>query len=280
MSLQLVDKTASFGGTVERFRHASTATGTEMRFSVFRPPQAATERLPVLYWLSGLTCTEENFMQKAGAQRLAAEKGLLLVAPDTSPRDTGIPGETGSWDFGAGAGFYVDATREPWAKHYKMESYVVAELPRLVHGNFPTRPDRESIFGHSMGGHGALTLSLRHPDRYRSVSAFAPIANPTKCPWGRKAFTGYLGEDQTTWAEHDATLLVGRSRRHVPFLVDQGLDDKFLKDQLMPEALEEACRKADYPLELRRRAGYDHSYYFIASFVDEHLEHHARALLG
>jgi S-formylglutathione hydrolase len=254
-----------------------------MRFAVYLPPgadAAGAARLPVLFYLAGLTCTEETFMIKAGAQRMAAELGLILVAPDTSPRGAGAAGETDSWDFGVGAGFYLDATQEPWARHYRMESYIL-ELRELVLAQLPADPRRVGIFGHSMGGHGALTLALRHPDLFLSVSAFAPIAAPMRCPWGQKAFGGYLGGDQAAWRAHDATELLKDAGRAVfpqGILIDQGLADKFLAEQLYPEAFEEACRAAGQPLELRRHAGYDHGYYFISTFVEDHLRFHRRQL--
>jgi S-formylglutathione hydrolase len=277
MSLTCLSKTKSFDGTVEFYSHASSSTRTDMRFSVFRPPQSQSRRVPVLYWLSGLTCTEENFMAKAGAQRLAAKHGLMLVAPDTSPRGPGVA-EGDSWDLGLGAGFYVNATQPKWAPHYRMFDYIAHELPALVREHFPILGDREGIFGHSMGGHGALVLALRQPGRYLSVSAFAPIVAPMDCPWGVKAFTNYLGDDKALWAEYDTCRLIAHSTKRVPFLVDQGTEDKFLKDQLKPHLLKEACLAADYPLDLRMRDGYDHSYYFIASFMESHIEHHAKAL--
>jgi S-formylglutathione hydrolase len=278
--LNLLSEHACFGGIQRFYQHASSAVGLPMRFSVYLPPGAEGKQLPVLFYLAGLTCTEETFMIKAGSQRTAAELGLVLVAPDTSPRGAGVPGETDSWDFGAGAGFYVDATREPWAAHYRMESYIL-ELRELVLAALPADPRRVGVFGHSMGGHGALTLALRHPDLFRSVSAFAPIAAPMRCPWGQKAFGGYFGEDQAAWRAHDATELMKDAGRAVfpgGILVDQGLADKFLAEQLYPEAFEEACRAAGQPLELRRHAGYDHGYYFISSFVDDHLRFHSRIL--
>lgn len=278
---ELIARHHSHGGSVEFYRHDSRACAAPMRFSIYRPPQAEAGPVPVLYWLSGLTCTEENFMAKAGAQRYAAEYGLLLVAPDTSPRDLDLPGETDSYDFGAGASFYVDATEAPWSKHYRMYDYVVHELPELVTADFPVRADCAGIFGHSMGGHGALMIALRNPERYRSVSAFAPITAPSLCPWGRKAFTGYLGADESAWRDYDAHELIRRAKRSLPMLIDQGTDDEFLHaGQLLPEKLIEAAREAQYPLTFNRREGYDHSYYFIASFVGEHLAHHAAALYG
>jgi S-formylglutathione hydrolase len=266
-----------FGGTVGFYSHASETTGGTMRFAVFRP--AGKGPFPVLTYLAGLTCTEETFMIKAGAQRLAAESGLMLVTPDTSPRGHDVPGEADAWDFGVGAGFYLDATQAPWAAHWRMESYVVDELNALVTASFPADAARQGLFGHSMGGHGALTLALRHQERWRSVSAFAPISAPMRCPWGEKAFTGYLGADRRAWAEHDTTQLL-RARGPLPFeiLVDQGLDDKFLTEQLKPELLEEAVEAAGQRLTLRRHEGYDHSYWFIQTFMADHIAHHARAL--
>ena len=268
----------SFGGWHRRFRHRSAALGCDMVFAIYLPPQAEAGPVPVLYWLSGLTCTDENFMQKAGAQRLAAELGIAIVAPDTSPRGTGVPGDPdGAWDFGLGAGFYVNATEEPWRRHYRMYDYVVEELPALVEAHFPAS-DARSISGHSMGGHGALVCALKNPGRYRSVSAFAPIANPSACPWGEKAFARYLGADRARWLEWDACALIAGTRERLPLLVDQGEADGFLAEQLRPEALRAACAAAGHPLNLRLQPGYDHSYYFIASFIEDHLHHHARAL--
>jgi len=249
-----------------------------MKFSVYQPPQAIANPVPVLYYLSGLTCTEENVMAKSGVQQYAAEHGLLLVAPDTSPRNTGIPGETDDWDFGAGAGFYVDAMAEPWSQHYQMYSYVVDELPALIAAHFPVLPDRQGIFGHSMGGHGALVCALRNRDRYRSVSAFAPICAPMRCPWGQKAFTHYLGNDETQWRTYDASELVLTASFPGSILIDQGGADKFLDNQLMPDVFEQACQTAGQSLILRRQPSYDHSYYFIATFIADHIRHHAIAL--
>ncbi|WP_416172282.1 S-formylglutathione hydrolase [Actimicrobium sp. CCC2.4] len=273
---------ACFGGVQGFYRHASTTIGLPMKFSVYQPPQAKEGPVPVLFFLAGLTCTEETFMMKAGAQRYAAEHGMMLVAPDTSPRDTGIAGVADSWDFGNGAGFYLDATEAPWASHFRMESYLVDELLALIVREFPARADAVGIFGHSMGGHGALTLALRHPEVFRSVSAFAPIAAPSQCPWGVKAFGQYLGTDQSTWDAHDASTLMAKSLES-PFpngiLIDQGLADQFLDaQQLLPEVFEAACRHAGQPLILRRHAGYDHGYYFIASFIADHLAFHHRNL--
>lgn len=275
---KLVSSFQSFGGKVEFYSHFSSSTNTEMRFSVYLPPAAKNKRLPVLYWLSGLTCSEENFMVKAGAQRIAAEKELIIVCPDTSPRKTGIPYEDKDWDFGTAAGFYLNARREPWSKFFRMEDYCIRELPEIVERCFPVIAGRRGVSGHSMGGHGALVLSLRYPGHFQSVSAFSPISAPSVCPWGQKAFQNYLGEEVSLWHEYDASQLVKRATTRVPFLVDQGSDDKFLKDQLMPERLLEACRNADYPITFNMREGYDHSYYFVASFIDGHLLHHAKEL--
>jgi S-formylglutathione hydrolase len=272
-----------FGGVVSFYRHDAAETSSPMRFSVYLPPQAERRKVPALWYLAGLTCTEETFMIKAGAQRVASELGIALIAPDTSPRGVPLPGDSDSWDFGIGAGFYVDATQAPWSRHYRMYSWITRELPLLVERHFPVDAKRQGIFGHSMGGHGALTIGLRNPGRYRSISAFAPIAAPMNCPWGQKAFTGYLGPDRDDWRAYDASELLralpavtGRP----PLLVDQGMADAFLEQQLMPERLEQACKDVGYPLTLRRHAGYDHGYYFISTFVEEHLRHHARALLA
>lgn len=266
-----------FGGTIGFHSHASTSTGTDMRFAVYVPPHADGARLPVLYYLAGLTCTEETFMIKAGALRLAASHGLILVAPDTSPRGLDLPGDSAAWDFGVGAGFYVDATEPPWAPHYRMYSYVVDELPAVVASRWPAS-DRRGIFGHSMGGHGALVIALRNPARYHSVSAFAPIAAPMTVPWGEKAFTGYLGADRARWEAYDASVLLGRAAFPHDVLVDQGLADQFLTTQLRPEALEAAAARAGQRLTLRRHAAYDHSYWFIQSFIADHLAWHAERL--
>ena len=264
---------------LQRFvSHESSECRTEMRFAVYEPPQARHGRVPVLYYLAGLTCTEETFMAKAGAQRLAAELGLMLVAPDTSPRQPRLPGDDASWDFGLGAGFYVDATQAPWSAHYRMYSYVMRELPEIVRREFAADAARQGIFGHSMGGHGALVGALRNPGQYRSVSAFAPIAAPTQCPWGRKAFSGYLGADERTWLEYDASALVAERPFHGPILIDQGTADKFLAEQLRPELFAEACRRSGQAFDLRLHGGYDHSYYFIQSFMEDHLRWHAEAL--
>lgn len=269
-----------FGGIQGYYQHPSTVIGLPMRFSVYQPPQAKDHAVPVLFFLAGLTCTEETFMIKAGAQRYAAELGLMLVTMDTSPRQTGIPGETDAWDFGAGAGFYLDATQAPWSKHYHMESYITQELCNIITEQFPADPNRIGIFGHSMGGHGALTLALRYPELFRSVSAFAPICAPMRCPWGQKAFSHYLGENQQNWQPYDTTALLQAGHRVPNLLVDQGFNDQFLTTQLFPEALEQACADAGQQLTLRYHQGYDHSYYFISTFMAEHLQYHRDALIG
>ena len=278
--LELLNEHACFGGVQRFYRHDSSAIGLPMRFSVYLPPGHEGKRLPVLFYLAGLTCTEETFMIKAGAQRVAAEEGLILVAPDTSPRGAGVAGESDNWDFGVGAGFYVDALEGEWARHYRMYSYIL-ELRELVLAQLPADPERTGIFGHSMGGHGALVMALRNPSLFRSVSAFAPIAAPSRCPWGKKAFGGYLGADEAAWARYDASVLMA-GRREAPFpggiLIDQGLADKFLAEQLYPEAFEQACAQAGQPLELRRHEGYDHGYFFIQTFVADHLRFHRRQL--
>lgn len=269
-----------FGGRQQVWRHDSSATGTSMRFSIFLPPPPPGRPLaPVLWWLSGLTCTEENFTVKAGAQRVAAELGLILVAPDTSPRGECVPDDPGgAYDFGLGAGFYVDATEAPFAANYRMRTYVEEELPELVASRFPVDLQRQAISGHSMGGHGALTIALRNPGRFRSVSAFAPIVAPSQVPWGHKALTGYLGPDRALWRAYDAVALIEDGARLPDLLVDQGEADGFLKDQLKPELLQTACAAAGVPLTLNLRPGYDHSYFFIASFIEDHLRWHAARL--
>jgi S-formylglutathione hydrolase len=277
-TIEKISEQKSFGGVQGFYRHQSTACNGPMRFSVYQPPQAKLGPLPVVYFLSGLTCTEENFTIKAGAQRIAADLGLVVVAPDTSPRNTGIPGEADDWQFGAGAAFYLDATQEPWSKFYHMYSYCSAELPALIAENFPIDAKRQSIFGHSMGGHGALTIALKHPDRYRSVSAFAPIVAPMQVRWGDTAFPRFLGPDRETWKPYDATELVQRGRFPGTILIDQGDADQFLNDTLHPEIFEAACKKVGQPLSLRLQPGYDHSYYFISTFMEDHLRHHAAAL--
>ena len=282
---QLLSEHACFGGVQRFYQHDSTTVGLPMKFSAFLPPQTLMDeaggKVPALIYLAGLTCNEETFMTKAGAQRLAASLGLALIAPDTSPRGAKVAGETESWDFGLGAGFYLDATQMPWSQHYRMESYLINELLPLLGAMLPIQPGRIGIFGHSMGGHGALTLALRHPGLFKSVSAFAPICAPSQCPWGRKAFTGYLGPDSTGWARHDASALMA-SQSTAPYpggmLIDQGLADKFLAEQLHPHLFEAACASVGQPLSLRQHAGYDHGYYFIATFMADHLNHHARQL--
>jgi len=283
---ELLNAHACYGGAQRFYQHASTEIGLPMKFSVYLPPNAvAGDKVPALLYLAGLTCNEETFMTKAGAQRLAAELNLALIAPDTSPRGEAaesIDGAKASWDFGIGAGFYLDATQAPWRTHWRMESYLIKELLPLLAEHLPINAQRLGIFGHSMGGHGALTLALRHPGVFKSLSAFAPISAPTQCPWGEKAFTGYLGPDRSTWIEHDATALM----QHQPIapypdgiLIDQGMADKFLHEkQLLPEAFEAACAAIGQPLTLRRQPGYDHGYYFIQTFIEDHLRHHAQAL--
>ena len=280
-SPEVVSQNRCFGGTQHVFRHRSSATGTDMRFAAFVPPGGASRRLPAVWFLAGLTCTEENFTVKAGAQRVAAELGLILIAPDTSPRGEGVPDDpAGAYDFGLGAGFYLDATRAPWNRHYRMESYIMQELPDIIANLLPADMARQGIMGHSMGGHGALTLALRHAGRFRSVSAFAPIASPMNCPWGEKALGGYLGADRAAWRRHDACALIDDGARVAELLVDQGTADGFLDSQLKPHLLEQACGRAGIPLRLRRQEGYDHSYFFIATFIEDHLRWHADRLAG
>jgi S-formylglutathione hydrolase len=280
--MEVLGSHGCFGGVQRFYSHDSSAIGLPMRFSVFLPPAALQRhRVPVLFYLAGLTCTEETFAAKSGAQRIAAKLGIAIVAPDTSPRGANVPGEAASWDFGAGAGWYLDATEEPWRRHWRMESYLVDELMPLVAGSLSVDIARAGIFGHSMGGHGALTLALRHPGKFRAVSALAPVVAPSLCPWGIKAFGGYLGADRELWKAHDASeLMSAQSSAPYPggILIDQGLDDRFLAEQLRPEIFEAACARATQPLTLRRHTGYDHSYYFVASFMADHLRHHARHL--
>ena len=278
MALERIEHRACFGGWQDVYAHASDTLGCTMRFAVYLPPQADTEKLPVLYWLSGLTCNEQNFITKAGAQRYAAEHGVILVAPDTSPRGDDVADAEG-YDLGKGAGFYVDATQQPWAAHYRMYDYVVNELPAVIEANFPVT-DARSISGHSMGGHGALVIALRNPGRYRSISAFSPIVAPSQVPWGEKALGAYLGNDRATWSQYDATALVADASERLTLLIDQGDADEFLEGQLKPQLLEAACTAAGHPLKLRLQPGFDHSYYFIASFIGEHIAHHAQALRG
>lgn len=278
-AIETLSEHVSFGGRQGFYRHESRETRTPMRFAVYTPPQAHSTAVPVVWFLSGLTCTEENFMVKAGAQRIAAELGLMLVVPDTSPRGADVPGDpAGAYDFGLSAGFYVDATEPPYAANYRMYSYVVRELPELIDGHFAADMRRQSITGHSMGGHGALMVALKNPARFRSVSAFAPIVAPSECPWGQKAFNGYLGPDRNTWAEYDSCELIRRGHRMPEILVDQGDADQFLSTQLKPHLLQAACAEAGIPLQLRMQPGYDHSYYFIATFIEDHLRWHGAAL--
>ncbi|MGE4280916.1 MAG: S-formylglutathione hydrolase [Magnetospirillum sp.] len=277
-NLTIVSSNRSFGGWHKRYRHSSRTLGCDMVFAIYLPPQAESgAKVPVLYWLSGLTCTDENFMQKAGAQRLAAQLGMAIICPDTSPRGDHVPGDPdGSWDFGHGAGFYVDATQEPWSRHYRMHDYVTRELPDLIEATFPVSQKR-AISGHSMGGHGAIVCALRNPGRYVSVSAFSPITNPMNCPWGQKALGHLLGADRSLWKDWDASALIQTTQTRLPLLVDQGDADSFLAEQLKPDELVQAAKAVDYPLTLRLQPGYDHSYYFVASFIEDHLRHAARA---
>lgn len=277
MAADQVAESRSFGGRQLRFQHRSEVLDCTMHYSLYLPLQAEEQPVPLLTWLSGLTCTDENFVHKAGAQRAAAQHGVAILAPDTSPRGEGVPDDPdGAWDFGLGAGFYVNATQAPWRDHYRMYDYVVEELPALLAQEQALDMDRQAIFGHSMGGHGALTVALRNPDRFRSVSAFSPICSPMRCPWGEKALSNYLGSDRSTWEAHDTTVLVGRADRHLPMLVDQGDADGFLEQQLRTPLLETACAEAGYAADIRMQPGYDHSYYFIASFIDDHIAFHAR----
>ena len=277
MPLEIISEARCYEGTQRTYKHHSSTTGTPMRFAVFQPPEAEKRKVPALWFLAGLTCTEDNFTQKAGAQRVAAERGLALIAPDTSPRGEGVPDDP-AYDFGQGAGFYLDATQAPWAKTFRMRSYIEQELPGLVESELPIDPDRRGIFGHSMGGHGALTIALRNPGRFKSVSAFAPIVSPMHCPWGEKALSGYLGPDGKAWRAYDACALIEDGARVPEILVDQGTADQFLETQLKPDLLQAACKDAGIALTLNWRNGYDHSYFFIASFVESHLHWHADRL--
>jgi len=276
MSLERIEHRACFGGWQDVYRHRSTVLDCAMNFAVYLPPQAEHSRLPVLYWLSGLTCNEQNFITKAGAQRYAAEHGVILVAPDSSPRGDEVADAEG-YDLGKGAGFYLNATQAPWSAHYRMHDYIVDELPALIEAELAASNVR-SISGHSMGGHGALSIALRNPGRYRSASAFSPIVAPSQVPWGQKAFTAYLGEDRNAWKAWDTVELIAGAKERLPLLVDQGEADEFLREQLRPELLQAACAQAGHPLDLRLQAGYDHSYYFIASFIGEHIAWHAQHL--
>jgi len=278
MSLETVSENSCFDGIQGVYSHQSSETGTTMRFAAFTPAAANDGPVPVLWYLSGLTCTEENFTVKAGAQRLAAELGVMVIAPDTSPRGANIDGEDESYDFGSGAGFYVDALVKPWSDHYRMYSYITEELPSIIFSEFNADEFAQSIFGHSMGGHGALTIALKNPDRFKSVSAFSPIVAPTQCPWGHKALGGYLGEDKSEWVKYDATELVTAGHRCGPILIDQGTADEFMEGQLKPELFLHACDKAGQALELRYQEGYDHSYYFISTFMEDHMRFHAEHL--
>lgn len=268
-----------FGGQQSQYKHQSTVLDCEMVFSIYLPPLATSEKVPVLYWLSGLTCTDQNFVTKAGAQSYAAEHGIAVVCPDTSPRGDDVPDDAeGAWDFGLGAGFYVNATQSPWSDNYSMYDYVVSELPELITANFSVDGNRAAISGHSMGGHGALTIALNNTEKYKSVSAFSPIVSPLNCAWGEKALSNYLGDDKACWKPHDTCSLVMSATSQLPILVDQGKADSFLQDQLKTELLEQASQDANYPMEIRYQSGYDHSYYFIASFIGEHIAFHARHL--
>mgnify|MGYP003624209005 CR=1 FL=1 len=279
--MEQIDAHKSFGGQQLRYRHQSRVLNCEMTLSIYLPPQAEQGPVPALYWLSGLTCTDENFVTKAGAQAYAAKYGMAIIAPDTSPRGEDVPDDPeGAYDVGLGAGFYVNATQSPWNQHYQMYDYVVNELPALINQHFPINGTRVSISGHSMGGHGALTIALKNPDQYKSVSAFAPICSPTNCPWGQKALGLYLGDDQGTWKQYDTVELIKQHSAHqpLPVLIDQGDQDNFLQEQLKTELLEAACRTENYPMTIRRQPDYDHSYYFIASFIGEHIKFHAQYL--
>ena len=279
-SLQLRSEYRCFDGTVAYYSHQSATCNCEMNFAVYLPPQTRSQSVPILYYLSGLTCNEENFITKAGAQRSAAELGIMLVAPDTSPRNTGIPNENEEWDLGSGAGFYVDATQTPWDKYYQMYSYITQELPELIAANFPVKADKQSVMGHSMGGHGALICALKNPQQYLSVSAFAPIAAPIQCPWGEKLFTAYIGTDKQHWAQYDATELVKFVQLNSTILIDQGTADQFYQQQqLLPEKFQQACEQSGQKLNLRWQEGYDHSYFTISSFITDHIQHHAVHLI-
>ncbi len=277
MTIENLSRNRMFGGWNKQYRHASSSLNCDMRFAIYLPTQASNgNKVPVLYWLSGLTCTDENFMHKAGAQRIAAELGIAIVAPDTSPRGDAVADDDG-YDLGKGAGFYVNATQSPWSQHYQMYDYILHELPELIESTFPVS-DVRSISGHSMGGHGALVLALRNPERFQSVSAFSPISNPVNSPWGKKALSAYLGKNTDSWADYDASMLMRNASQFLPTLVDQGEADEFLQEQLKPEVLEAAAKASGYPLVLNRHEGYDHSYFFIATFIEQHLRFHAQHL--
>ena len=279
MAIENVSQSLIFGGLQQRYSHYSDVLNCEMHFSIYLPELNPTHNIPVIYWLSGLTCTDENFVLKAGAQRYASECGVALAAPDTSPRGENIPDDPANeYDFGLGAGFYLNATQEPWSKNYQMYDYVTRELPALINENFPVDPSRKSIMGHSMGGHGALTIALKNPDSFHSVSAFSPIVAPTQVPWGQKAFELYLGKDRQTWKKYDSCELILASQKHVPMLIDQGMEDSFLETQLRTDLLEDACQESDYDITIRRQPGYDHSYFFIASFIESHIVFHKQCL--
>lgn len=274
--MEKIEDVGCFGGRQQVWQHSSSSLSCDVRFAVYLPPQAKLKKCPVLYWLSGLTCNEQNFITKAGAQNYAAEHGVIIVAPDTSPRGDDVANDE-AYDLGQGAGFYINASEQPWAPHFRMYDYIVDELPALIEANFPVT-DARGIFGHSMGGHGALMIALKNPGRYRSVSAFSPIVAPSQVPWGEKAFGAYLGDDRQSWLEWDSCALIATATEKLPLLVDQGEADNFLKEQLKPQLLQQACEQAGHPLTLRMQPGYDHSYYFIASFIGEHIAHHAQAL--
>jgi S-formylglutathione hydrolase len=281
--VELISQNKLFGGVQQRYRHFSKSNQCDMVFAIYLPPQAEKQVVPVLYWLSGLTCTDENFVTKAGAQRVAAELGIAIVAPDTSPRGEDVPDDPDkAYDFGLGAGFYLNATQAPWSQHYHMYDYVVSELPALIQQNFKVT-DKKSISGHSMGGHGALSVALKQPHQYCSVSAFSPITNPTQCPWGQKAFANYLGDDQSTWQQYDTCKLIeaskGNGEKQLPVMVSQGTQDDFLEEQLKPQNLQQACDDAQYPLQLKLEEGYDHSYFFISTFIEDHLRFHYQYLI-
>ncbi len=276
--MQKISDIRCFGGHQQRYQHHSGSLNCEMNFSVYLPPLAEQKPVPAIFWLSGLTCSDENFVQKAGAQRYASEHGVAMIAADTSPRGEAIPDDPDDeWDFGIGAGFYVNATQEPWRKNYQMYDYICEELPELIFKQLPLDASRQSMMGHSMGGHGAITMALKNPGRYKAVSAFAPICSPMNCPWGEKALSHYLGNDRQQWAQYDSCALIKSAKERLPILIDQGDQDGFLDEQLKPERLADACREANHPFELRIQSGYDHSYFFIASFIGEHIAHHSQA---